>query len=134
VLTVLQDFIKSAEPGIAAAEDKVRFGALHKSLVDPQGEITVRWGNRDNVKLKIPFKTWIYKMSPGPPARQKSDPWHSWSDVFGALLDNYCARLRYYSALFSYRFDLVIRVSQRHATLKTLDDSVEMLTQKDGNV
>ncbi len=42
VLTVLQDFIKSSEPGIAAAEDKVRFGALHKSLVDPQGEITVR--------------------------------------------------------------------------------------------
>ena len=42
VLTVLQDFIKSSEPGIAAAEDKVKFGALHKSLVDLQGEITVR--------------------------------------------------------------------------------------------
>jgi len=44
VLTVLQDFIKSSEPGIAAAEDKVKFGALHKSLVNPslQGEITVR--------------------------------------------------------------------------------------------
>jgi hypothetical protein len=42
VLTVLRDFIKSSEPGIAAAEDKVKFGALHKSLVDPQGDITVR--------------------------------------------------------------------------------------------
>ena len=41
VLTVLQDFIKSSEPGIAAAEDKVKFGSLLKSLVDPQGEITV---------------------------------------------------------------------------------------------
>lgn len=41
VLTVLQNFIKSSEPGIAAAEEKVKFGALHKSLVDPQGEITV---------------------------------------------------------------------------------------------
>ena len=45
VLTVLRDFIKSSEPGIAAAEEKVKFGALHKSLVDPQGDITVssRW-------------------------------------------------------------------------------------------
>lgn len=42
VLTVLQDFIKSSEPGIAAAEDKVKFGALRESLVEPQGEITVR--------------------------------------------------------------------------------------------
>jgi hypothetical protein len=44
VLTVLQDFIKSSEPGIAAAEDKIKFGALHKSLVDLEGEITVRLG------------------------------------------------------------------------------------------
>ena len=41
VLTVLRDFIKSSEPGIAAAEDKVKFGALHKSLIDLQGDITV---------------------------------------------------------------------------------------------
>jgi hypothetical protein len=41
VLTVLRDFIKSSEPGIAAAEDKVKFGALHKSLIDQQGDITV---------------------------------------------------------------------------------------------
>jgi len=41
VLTVLEDFIKSSEPGIAAAEDKVKFGSLLKSLVDPQGEITI---------------------------------------------------------------------------------------------
>jgi hypothetical protein len=44
VLTVLQDFIKSSEPGIVAAEEKVKFGALHKSLVGLQGEITVRLG------------------------------------------------------------------------------------------
>jgi len=38
------------------------------------------------------------------------------------------------TALFSYRLDLAIRVSQRHATLKTLGDSVKRLAQKDGNV
>jgi hypothetical protein len=41
VLTVLQDFIKSSEPGIAAAEEKVKFGALHKSLDGQQDDITV---------------------------------------------------------------------------------------------
>ena len=41
VLTVLRDFIKSSEPGIAAAEEKVKFGALRKSLVEPQDDITV---------------------------------------------------------------------------------------------
>ena len=41
VLTVLQDFIKSSEPGIAAAEDKVKFEALRKTLVEPEGDITV---------------------------------------------------------------------------------------------
>jgi hypothetical protein len=41
LLTVLRDFIKSSEPGIVAAEEKVKFGALHKSLAEPQGDITV---------------------------------------------------------------------------------------------
>jgi len=41
LLMVLRDFIKSSEPGIVAAEEKVKFGALHKSLVEPQGDITV---------------------------------------------------------------------------------------------
>jgi hypothetical protein len=42
--------------------------------------------------------------------------------------------LHYEMALFSYPLDLVIRVSQRDATPKTLEDSVERLAQKDGNV
>ena len=38
------------------------------------------------------------------------------------------------TALFSYPLDLVIRISQGHATPKTLGDSVERLAQKDGSV
>jgi hypothetical protein len=38
------------------------------------------------------------------------------------------------TALFSYPLDLVIRVSQGHSAPNTLDDSVERLAQKDGNV
>ena len=37
-------------------------------------------------------------------------------------------------ALVSYPLDLVTRVSQGHAALATLGDSVERLAQKDGNV
>jgi hypothetical protein len=105
VLTVLQDFIKSSEPGIAAAEDKVKFGALHKSLVNLQGEITVRLGLSRQCQAHNPLqdldlqdesRTLVHS---GPLARQKSDTWRSWSDVFGALLDNYCARLRRHSSV-----------------------------------
>lgn len=38
------------------------------------------------------------------------------------------------TALFSYPLDLVVRVSQGHATPKTLGDSAERLAQKDGSV
>ena len=38
------------------------------------------------------------------------------------------------TALFSYPLDLVIRVSQGHATPKTLGDSAERLAQTDGSV
>jgi hypothetical protein len=38
----LSDFIKSTQPGIAAAEDKVKFWNLCESLVYQKGEIIVR--------------------------------------------------------------------------------------------
>src|SRR5260221_7559168 len=42
--------------------------------------------------------------------------------------------VHYEMALYSYPLDLVVRVSQRLSTVKTLEDSVERLAQKDGNV
>ncbi|KAI0303762.1 hypothetical protein B0F90DRAFT_1816034 [Multifurca ochricompacta] len=84
VLAVLQDFIKSSEPGIAAAEDKVKFWALYESLGYPQGEII-------DIEPHDSSRTLIHA---GPLARQKSDSWRSWSDVFGALLDNYFLLLK----------------------------------------
>ena len=41
--------------------------------------------------------------------------------------------VHYEMALYSYPLDLVVRVSQGHSTVK-LEDSVERLAQKDGNV
>lgn len=42
--------------------------------------------------------------------------------------------VHYEMALYSYPLDLVVRVSQGLCTAKTLEDSVERLAQKDGNV
>jgi RHO1 GDP-GTP exchange protein 1/2 len=42
ILGILSDFIKSTQPGIAAAEDKVKFWSLCESLVYQKGEIIVR--------------------------------------------------------------------------------------------
>jgi hypothetical protein len=41
VLSILQDFIKSSEPGIEAAEGKVNYSALHETLVFSREEIIV---------------------------------------------------------------------------------------------
>jgi len=42
--------------------------------------------------------------------------------------------VHYEMALYSYPLDLVVRVSQGLSTAKTLEDSVERLAQKDGNI
>ena len=42
LLGILSEFIKSTEPGIAAAENKVKFWTLCESLVFRRGEIIVR--------------------------------------------------------------------------------------------
>lgn len=42
LIEVLTDFIKSTQPGIAAAEDKVKFWELCESLSYQKGEIIVR--------------------------------------------------------------------------------------------
>lgn len=41
ILSILSDFIKSTQPGIAAAESKVKFWSLCESLVFQKGEIIV---------------------------------------------------------------------------------------------
>jgi hypothetical protein len=57
VLTVLRDFIKRSEPGIAASEGKVKFRALRGSLVDPQGDITVSLRVISDAELIFSFRT-----------------------------------------------------------------------------
>ncbi|KAH9037804.1 hypothetical protein EDB85DRAFT_1860932 [Lactarius pseudohatsudake] len=79
VLAILQDFIKSSEPGITAAEGKVNYRVLYETLVFPPGEVT-------DLDVDDESRTLVHS---GPLVRQKSDARRSWSDVFGALSDNY---------------------------------------------
>ncbi|KAI0264429.1 hypothetical protein BC834DRAFT_826441 [Gloeopeniophorella convolvens] len=84
LLSALQSYVKSSEPGIAAAEDKVGFWAVCESLIYSKGEIT-------DLDLYAESRTLIHS---GPLARQRSDTWRSWTNAFGALLDNYFLLLK----------------------------------------
>ncbi|KAG5645930.1 hypothetical protein DXG03_004719 [Asterophora parasitica] len=83
VLGILGDFIKSTQPGIAAAESKVKFWALCESLVFQKGEII-------DMDLYEESRSLVYS---GALARQTSES--GWSghanvmDLSGSLLDNY---------------------------------------------
>ncbi|KAG6817659.1 hypothetical protein H0H87_005416 [Tephrocybe sp. NHM501043] len=82
VLGILGDFIKSTQPGIEAAESKVKFWALCESLLYQKGEII-------DLDLYDDSRTLVYS---GPLTRlSRSDS--GWSaqtmDLTGSLLDHY---------------------------------------------
>jgi RHO1 GDP-GTP exchange protein 1/2 len=61
LMTVLGDFIKSTEPGILAAESKVKFWNLCESLSYSRGEIIVCTSPPMFVNdIPILFRTWIF--------------------------------------------------------------------------
>lgn len=68
ILNILSDFIKSTQPGIAAAESKVKFWGLCESLVYQKGEIIVSYKRLILDLLGIVDRwnrTWIYMMIVG---------------------------------------------------------------------
>ncbi|KAF8071933.1 hypothetical protein FPV67DRAFT_907308 [Lyophyllum atratum] len=82
ILGILGDFIKSTQPGIEAAEGKVKFWALCESLVYQKGEII-------DMDLYDGSRTLVYS---GPLTRlARSDSgWSSQAlELTGGLLDNY---------------------------------------------
>ncbi|KAG6909050.1 hypothetical protein DXG01_002202 [Tephrocybe rancida] len=91
ILGILGDFIKSTQPGIEAAESKVKFWALCEGLLYQKGEIILRrflclWKDMD---LYDDSRSLVYS---GPLTRSgRSDS--GWSaqnmDLTGSLLDHY---------------------------------------------
>ncbi|KAG1805037.1 uncharacterized protein HD556DRAFT_1328030 [Suillus plorans] len=81
LLNILSDFLKSTQPGIAAAENRVKYWNVCESLTMPKGQIMDLDWYDDSRSL-------VYS---GPVARRSKSEmdWHPWTDLFAVLLDNY---------------------------------------------
>ncbi|KIK10379.1 hypothetical protein K443DRAFT_670999 [Laccaria amethystina LaAM-08-1] len=83
ILGILKDCIKSTQPGIEAAESKVKFWELCESLVYQKGEII-------DMDLYDESRTFVYS---GPVSRRaRSETGFSsggWTELVAALLDNF---------------------------------------------
>ncbi|XP_006459443.1 hypothetical protein AGABI2DRAFT_201698 [Agaricus bisporus var. bisporus H97] len=81
ILGILNPFIKSTQPGIEAAEGKVKFWSLCESLVYQKGEII-------DMDFYDESRTLVYSSSVA--RRVKSEAsFHEWEDLALSLLDNY---------------------------------------------
>ncbi|KAI0784605.1 hypothetical protein C8Q75DRAFT_779589 [Abortiporus biennis] len=85
ILNVLGDFLKSTQPGIEAAESKVKFWALCESLVFQRGEII-------DLDLYDDSRTLIYSNTLS--RRYRGEVGYSWADLNVALLDTYLLLLK----------------------------------------
>ncbi|CDO75557.1 hypothetical protein BN946_scf184883.g19 [Trametes cinnabarina] len=80
VIGILNDFIKSTQPGIAASEDKVKFWNLCESLVYQKGEI---------IDLDLYDESRSLRFQGPLSRRYKTNMDLHWADLHVALLDNY---------------------------------------------
>ncbi|KIJ51066.1 hypothetical protein M422DRAFT_65631 [Sphaerobolus stellatus SS14] len=80
VVDILDRFVKSTEPGIAAAEGKVKFYALCESLRFRRGEII-------DMDLYNEHRTLVY--SGQVLRKERKGNWHVWAEYEAALLDNF---------------------------------------------
>lgn len=103
ILSIVSDCIKATQPGIEAAEQKVKFWDLCENLVFQKGEITVREfyfgfdmtdppiSSRQDMDLYDKERHLVHM---GPIWRKiKSDNAFTndkWVEVSATLLDNYC--------------------------------------------
>ncbi|KZT73684.1 hypothetical protein DAEQUDRAFT_808316 [Daedalea quercina L-15889] len=91
ILEILKTFVKSTQPGIAAAEDKVKFWELCESLSYQKGEILDLdlYDEKRTLTYSGPLgRRWNEKMS------QLEVPTYRWIDLHVALLDNYLLLLK----------------------------------------
>ncbi|TFY66575.1 hypothetical protein EVG20_g4514 [Dentipellis fragilis] len=84
-MSIMGDLIKSAEPGIVAAEGKVKFWDVCESLVFQKGEI-IDMDFYDDSRTLV-FSSPLVR-------KQGTDSWHNWVDLMAVLLDNYFLMLQ----------------------------------------
>ncbi|KAI0091299.1 hypothetical protein BDY19DRAFT_1033671 [Irpex rosettiformis] len=84
-LNILREFMKSTQPGIEAAEGKVKFWNLCETLAFQKGEII-------ELDLYDESRTLLYQSTLA--RRYKAEVGYSWADLHVALLDNYLLLLK----------------------------------------
>ncbi|KAI0752263.1 hypothetical protein BC629DRAFT_1297111 [Irpex lacteus] len=85
ILNILREFMRSTQPGIEAAEGKVKFWNLCETLAYQKGEII-------DLDLYDESRTLLYQ---GTLARRyKAEVGYNWADLHVALLDNYLLLLK----------------------------------------
>ncbi|KAI0342848.1 hypothetical protein BDW22DRAFT_1357379 [Trametopsis cervina] len=84
-MSILSEFVKSTQPGIEAAEGKVKFWNLCETLAYQRGEII-------DLDLYDPSRTLLFEDSLA--RRYKADVGYNWADLHVALLDNYLLLLK----------------------------------------
>ncbi|THV07437.1 hypothetical protein K435DRAFT_710318 [Dendrothele bispora CBS 962.96] len=84
ILGILSDCIKGTQPGIEAAESKVKFWGLCESLVYQKGEII-------DMDLYDKSRTLVYSGTVYRRNRPENSVtgWSSWTELSAALMDNY---------------------------------------------
>ncbi|KAF5359183.1 hypothetical protein D9756_003436 [Leucocoprinus leucothites] len=85
LLGILRDCIKSTQPGIEAAESKVKFWTLCESLVYQKGEII-------DMDLYDQSRTLVHSSPVTRRVRSESGFHEEWDDLVASLLDNYWKR------------------------------------------
>ncbi|KAH8118065.1 hypothetical protein DFH11DRAFT_1808798 [Phellopilus nigrolimitatus] len=81
IIGILSDFVKSTQPGIEAAEAKVKFWSVMENLVFRKGEI-IDLDDQDAGRSLIHSQTLA--------RRQRTEiDWSGWNDYFVVLLDHY---------------------------------------------
>lgn len=101
ILGILSDFLKSTQPGIQAAEERVKFFTLGESLVFRKSEIIVSPFPRRRSDLKsflsqdLDFygetRTVAHEGTVGRKEKTDSFSRERWVDNNAKLLDHYCA-------------------------------------------
>lgn len=113
ILGILNNCIKSTQPGIEAAESKVKFWSLCESLVYQKGEIIVSCfesctsgfclTNPKDMDLYDQSRTLVHS-SPVARRVRSETRFHEWDDLVASLLDNYCRQssltLSFYAHMF----------------------------------
>ena len=99
IITILGDFVKSTQPGIEAAESKVKFWSVMENLLFRKGEIIVRSSlsisrmgfwliAQKDLDDQDESRTLIHAQTLARRLRSEID-WHGWNDFYVVLLDHY---------------------------------------------